>query len=158
MTTIISRKQVVARARKYIGTPFVHQGRALGRGVDCVGLVLCVAEDLGLLDTLGKAFKRSDYGAYGRQPVNEFIYEECERRLQVIAPTGGIIPSLLPGDVLCLRVPAVACHLAIVTALQGGLGIVHAYAGAGKVVEHTLDAKWIKRIAGVFSFPGITNG
>ncbi len=32
---------------------------------------------------------------------------------------------------------------------------VAAYAGSGKVVEHVLDAKWLKRIAGVFALPGV---
>lgn len=36
---------VVATARKYIGLPFVHQGRNLKSGLDCVGLLVQIAKD-----------------------------------------------------------------------------------------------------------------
>ena len=33
------RARVVAEARMWIGTPYVHQASALGAGCDCLGLV-----------------------------------------------------------------------------------------------------------------------
>lgn len=41
---------IVEAARKYIGTPFVRQGRIRGGGIDCSGLVVCAIRDAGLGD------------------------------------------------------------------------------------------------------------
>ena len=35
----MSGAQIVAAARAWIGTPYVHQGSALGAGCDCLGLL-----------------------------------------------------------------------------------------------------------------------
>jgi cell wall-associated NlpC family hydrolase len=143
-----TRADIVAAARHYLGQPLRHQGRA--GALDCVGLVLAVAEDLALLDVHGEPILRAQYANYSAQPVNGFVQEECARRL-VESPTG----RLEPGDVLTLRLPTVPCHSAIVTEIAGGLAIVHAYSPAKKVVEHRLDDRWLHRIAGVFSFPDL---
>lgn len=39
MAAAVSRADVVAEARRWIGTPFYHQQSLLGHGTDCVGLV-----------------------------------------------------------------------------------------------------------------------
>ena len=162
---MIGRQQIVERARAYVGTPYRHQGRELGVAVDCVGLVLCVADDLGLEDVHGVPFHGDDYVNYSAQPVNAFVHAECTRRLVPVSLAAGAQPyrqfmhfaaGLQPGRVLTLCVPRVPCHMAIVTALQGTLGIVHAYSGAGKVVEHVLSDRWKRRIAGVFEFPNVS--
>ena len=118
--------------------------------MDCVGLVLCVAEDLGILDREGKPFLRKDYLNYGPQPVDSFVHAECVRRmvqmsaLEPAKPQGrsakepqgwsaspalhpaDATPSaiLRPGQVITLRVPSVPCHVAIVTSLADfGIGL-----------------------------------
>ena len=44
------RSRIVATAREYLLTPFHHQGRKKGVGIDCVGLIACVGHELGILD------------------------------------------------------------------------------------------------------------
>ena len=61
----------------------------------------------------------------------------------------------IPGDILTMRAPFLVHHMAIVSQLQQGLGIIHAYGAVGKVTEHLLDARWTARIAGVFSYSGV---
>lgn len=167
---MVTRRQIVDEARKWVGTPFRHQGRERGKAVDCVGLALCVGDDLILSDVQGMPFLRSDYLNYGPQPVGRFVHEECKRRLVNLAlldASGKLValpgqpmihgngPHFLDvGNLLTLRVPSVPCHVAIVSDILGGLGIIHAYAGSDKVVEHVLNTKWLKRIEGVFQFPG----
>lgn len=157
-----TRAQIVTCAREYVGTPFRHQGRQRGKAVDCVGLLVCVAHDLNLLDVHGVPVLRTDYRNYSAQPVDGFVHEECGRRLihKPFDAAGGL-GRILPGDVLTIRLPVIPCHTAIVTSLQGGLGIVHAYSSIGRVVEHVLNmqwlegnVKWLKGVAGVFEFPG----
>jgi hypothetical protein len=156
----VTRVDIVAAARKYLGRPLRHQGRI--DAFDCVGIVLAVAEDLALADRNSRPILRTDYANYSRQPIDGFVHGECGRRLidrQLSWPTSTFYflrASLTPGDVLTLRLPTVPCHTAIVSELRGESAIVHAYSGARKVVEHRLDDAWFRRIAGVFSFPGVT--
>ena len=39
----VTGQDVVAEARRWLGTPWRHQARLRGVGVDCGGLVVCVA-------------------------------------------------------------------------------------------------------------------
>jgi len=152
---------VVAAARKYLGLPIRHQGRT--DALDCVGLVLAVAEDLALLDVSGQPILRAQYANYPSQPVNAFVHSECIRRLDVrMVPTlrdslTKVRHELEPGNIVTIRLPSVPCHTAIVTWLYREPGIIHAYSPVGKVVEHRLDQHWIHRIAGVFAFPDVHN-
>lgn len=149
--TGITRADIVRVARGYVGTPFAHQGRQRGRGVDCVGLVLCVAEDLGLKDKAGIPLKRADYYDYGPLPAERFVHDQAVRRL-IAKP----LDSLADGDVVTMRVPHLPTHAAIICERKGELYMVHAYSGGpAKVVEHILSGPWYRRIVGVFSFPGV---
>ena len=145
-----TRKMIVDCARTFLNTPFRHQGRVKGKGIDCVGLPLCVAEELGLIDRLGVPFKGSDNQNYSSQPLDLLVHEEAKRRLVEKDPS-----DLRDGDVVTLRVPTTPCHAALITTVNGVTGMIHAYAGIGKVVEHIMDNKWRKRIAGAFSYPGV---
>jgi cell wall-associated NlpC family hydrolase len=151
---------IIAAARRYIGSPLRHQGRF--RALDCVGLVLAVADDLGLVDVHGKPIKRADYANYPAQPVDDEVQREIAARLEVVA-TGRDLPShpadiaelLRVADAVTLRVPLIPCHAGIVSTVAGKPGLIHAYSTARKVIEHRFDAAWLRRIAGVFRFPGI---
>src|SRR5665213_423152 len=147
---MVTRKQIVDKAREYLGTPYLHQGRLKGIAMDCVGLPLMVAEELGLKDTLGNPFKGSDNANYSAQPLDQAVQDEAIRRM-IRKP----IEDLTDGDVITLRVPTIPCHVAIVSTVNGVTGIIHAYRPNGKVVEHIMDAKWKKRIAAAFEFPGV---
>jgi len=140
--TMATRAQIVECARTYLGAPFAHQGRSRIFGIDCVGLPLCVGRDLGL--------PVPDYRNYDRQTADDTVLLECRKNLQEIESSG-----MRPGDILCMRTPKFASHTAIVTELLGQIGIIHAWSLDGKVVEHNLDLKWSRRIAGVFLFPGV---
>lgn len=132
------------------------QGRVKGRGIDCVGIVLCTGELLGLRYRDGRQIGARDFLNYGRYPVLEELLEEA-RKLFVEKP----VCDAEPGDILVLRSPKIARHLAIASDLGGHLGVIHAEdhpltrSPGGRVVEHLLDADWKKRIAGVFSFPDV---
>jgi NlpC/P60 family putative phage cell wall peptidase len=141
---MITRQQIVDCARTYIGTPFRHQGRIKGLGLDCVGLPLCVARDLGLsVDWIER------YNNYAPFPVDDMVLQECKRNLIEVS-----VEVMRPGDIICCRVP-VPCHVALVSELPPNLGMIHAYDPNRKVVEHDLDFHWRRRIAGVFVFPEV---
>src|SRR5665213_1854374 len=182
----INPAEIYAQARLYVGTPFRHLGRPVdprlgkphrgGHFIDCIGLLLCVAEDLHLDDKLGAPIRRCDYAAYAAQPMDDFLHAEIARRL----PAKAAGTAIAPGDLLTLRIPrstlalcrvngelrkSVISHFAFVSVLNGAaasgahetrLGIIHAYPPptVGRVVETGFDPKWTSRVAGVFTFPG----
>lgn len=150
MTTVAD---VQKTARLYVGTPFRHQGRIRDLAIDCVGLVLCVGEDLGLVDSAGVPFLRADYPDYAAQPTSSFVLEELRRRATAKLPGAPIEP----GDLLAIRIPSLPCHAAVVVDRGGQLYMIHAYdSGPKQCVEHILSAAWRNRAVGVFGFPGVT--
>lgn len=147
MTT---RADVAAEARKWLATPFAHQGRTRGVGVDCGGLVGCVAVALGIVpaDWWARVFDPV-YGGYSRQPANGVLQRVCESFMSR-TDTPGV------GDVLLMRFAEEPQHLGIVVPyVWGGLSLVHALARAGKVVEHRLAPVWRARVVQGYSMPGV---
>ena len=144
-----SASLVIASARGYMGVRFAHQGRARQTGVDCLGLLILVSEEVGLSfeAQLPRALDRTDYGTY---PNEEFLRERLEK---ILTP----VPSdqMREADVLLLAIDGRAQHLALVTdyPIAGELGMIHAYAPARKVIEHRLDESWRKAIVGVYRLP-----
>ncbi len=135
-TIAVSREQVVAAARAWAGTPWRHQGRVRGVGVDCVGLIIGVARDLGL-----SAF---DVTGYRRRPAERDLLAGCRAHMRAV-------PLALPGDAMLFRIDGQAQHLGIAT----DIGLLHAHAPMRRVVEHRLDEYWRARIVAAFRLPGV---
>jgi hypothetical protein len=149
---MVLRNLIVDCARTYLGTKFRHQGRSKGAALDCVGLPYCVAAELGLRSRDGKPIVKDENLNYPAQPMDDFVLTEC-RRLLVEKPA----EQMLAGDVLCIKMPLVPCHVAIVSTVYEGtanecFGIIHSYAPARKVVETVINNAWRSRIAGCFAF------
>lgn len=125
---------VAAQALTWVGTPFLHAGRVKGSegGVDCVGVLVGVAHELGLTDY--------DNRVYSRHVIPEILISEIERVCSPVLEG----PSQI-GDVLIFRVSGVAQHVGI----QTTVGFVHAWESVGKVVETRLDRFWGAQVAQV---------
>lgn len=143
------QQQIVAAARRWIGTPFQHQGRLKATGVsqgrcDCLGLLVAVAQELGLKTCRGtpKFLASLDERDYGHIPDGKRLQTVLDEVLNTVPNA-----EMQPGDVLLLRFDGAPQHLGIASDYHGGgLGIIHALASARKVVEHTLDPTWYQRI------------
>lgn len=131
---------IIAAARGALRTPFRHQGRVAGLGLDCAGLLVhvCQVLELSVVDEQG----------YGRSPWNGLL-EQAIRRQPFLREIGR--HEYQPGDVLLMRFSQAPQHVAIVT----DLGIIHAYEHSGSVVEHRLADVWRARITHAFRFEGI---
>ena len=126
---------IVDKAREYIGTPYKHQGRLKGVGVDCIGLVICVAKELGL-----SAYDTTDYG---RIPQRDFLLHESRKNMHEIS-----YGDIEPGDVILFEfIKGYPQHFAI---YAGNEYIIHSYESNESVVEHRMCGAWKRRIAGVF--------
>lgn len=138
--------EVVAAARRWIGTPYRHQASCAGAGTDCLGLIRGVWREV-----------------IGREPVDvppytlDWSETQREESLWSAAETH-LLPRakgvLDPGTVVLFRMRdgAVAKHLGIVAAAAPQLSFVHAYSGHG-VIESRLTAPWRRRIVAEFAFP-----
>lgn len=128
---------MVRAARGFQGVPFRHQGRRRDTGVDCAGLLILVAHELGL--------SSFDYRAYGRLPVADRMRELLDEHLDRVAGPWH------PGDVLLMTLEREPQHLAIWT----GAGLIHSHAQVGRCVEHEIDALWRSRSRGAWRFRGL---
>ncbi len=140
------REDIVAAARGWLGTPYRHQGSLKGVGADCLGLVRGVWRDLyGAEPEAAPAYTPDWAEALGEETLLQAARRHlCER------PVG----EARQGDVALFRMGlgSPAKHAAIVSAPDR---IIHAYWGRA-VCETRLVPWWRRRIAAVFSFPGVT--
>jgi cell wall-associated NlpC family hydrolase len=142
-----SRFAVIAEARALLGVRFLHQGRHPAYGLDCLGLLLVSAQRAGItlqgLSPLALAMP-----AYASRPDAALLEAQLEQHLERCAE-----PQI--GDVLLLRIQGRAQHLALVTDYPepGAVGMIHAYAPARKVVEHTYNQPWRNATHALFRLP-----
>ncbi len=141
-----SAERIVAVARSWIGTPYVHQASCRGAGTDCLGLIRGVWREL-YGDEPGPmpAYTPDWSEASGR----EALLEGAARYLLPIDPG-----ARAPGDVLVFRMRrrSVAKHMGILAGPADDPTVLHAYSGHS-VCESPLGPAWLERIAGVFRFP-----
>lgn len=133
--------EIIAAARSEIGTPFRHQGRTPGKNLDCAGLIVSVADLLGVtvLDQRG----------YARQPSGARLESALDSQPCVIRVRG----EPRAGDILVLRFDKDPQHLAIFT----GENIIHSTNQTGRVVEERFDAMWRARLVMVYRFRGVSH-
>lgn len=142
----MSGEKVLAAAREWIGTPYLHQASLKGAGADCLGLLRGVwREILGAEPEQMPAYTPDWSEAAG---VEE-LWRGATRHL-VAKP----LEAAAPGDVLLFRMHpnAVAKHLGIAGRIGENASFIHAYTRAG-VVESPLSAPWARRVVGRFEFP-----
>jgi NlpC/P60 family putative phage cell wall peptidase len=144
---LITRQQIIAEARSWIGTPYRHQASLKGVGCDCLGLVRGVWRAL-----IGDEPQRPP--AYSRDWAEaaraETLAQAARAHLVEIAPA-----EFLPGDVLLFRYREryPAKHAAIASAADL---MVHAHDGAA-VAEVAIAPWWRRRLAYAFRFPGVAH-
>ena len=155
----LSRAAIIAEARSWIGTPYQHQASLKGVGCDCLGLVRGVWRAMLGPEPETIPGYSSDWGEVAAQ---ETMLAAARRHLIEIDPT-----AAEAGDVLVFRMRPgrVAKHAGILSGCApptpalphkggGRLRFIHAQEG-GPVCEVALSPWWLRRLAGVFAFPGV---
>lgn len=142
-----AREEIIAVARSWLGTPYLHQASAKGAGTDCLGLIRGVYRELYGVEPEAPPPYGPDWNerAWSRAPRAEPLLDAARRHLAAKE-----IAARAPGDVLVFRVvkdgPAKHCGI-----LTDERRFIHAYAGRA-VLESWLSRWWAERIAGVFEF------
>lgn len=133
--TAITPEMFLASARGFIGTPFHHQARSKGFGVDCVGLIVCAAREAG--------YSVRDVTDYGRDPDGESLVRMVAEQLECVER-----PE--PGDVLMFWVarPGLPQHVGI----YAGETMIHAPIGR-RVCEHRLTRVMLEKLHSIWRFP-----
>jgi NlpC/P60 family putative phage cell wall peptidase len=134
----VTRAAFIAELRTWIGSPYKHQGRLKGVGVDCIGLVIGVAQACGITDY--------DISNYDRRPDGS-LRPVMDSMLEIVP-----VPDAQPGDVLLFQFAACPMHVGIIS---GPDLLTHAYAINRKVVEHRIDENWRAMITRAYHLPGV---
>jgi hypothetical protein len=151
--------EVVGEARGWLNTPFRHQGRVKGVGVDCLGLLVGVAAALDLRSKTGERLADFDVLGYGHYPNAAQLRAVLESALEPLAAPQA-------GSIGIFEIDGSAQHLGIFGNQESGienqessrfpisdsrfLTLIHAYAPARKVVEHGLTTEWKARLVAVY--------
>ena len=139
-------ERLVDVARTYLRTPWAHQGRLKGLGVDCVGFIAAAAEESRSVTDVEfeQDYRRAENGVRMRELLNDYMdYVSAE------------IEDAQAGDVIAfcdeaLRHRDVPRHLGILTEWKReGVPYVIEASERG-VVEHRMDAAWKRRVHSVW--------
>lgn len=143
------REDIVRVARSYMDTPYRDHGRMPGQGLDCVGLLVCVARELQLVAP------DFDVPPYLAQPDGHSLMEWARTYM------GAEISKddLQPGDAIVVKPGIRPQHLALVgNHVWGGLSIIHASNAvqSKKVIETQLRfyPRTLEFVA-AFAMPGV---
>ena len=142
----MSSADIVAEARRWIGTPYVHQASACGAGTDCLGLLRGIWRAVLGAEPAAVPAYTSDWS---EPSGDEVLMAACDRWLIRLPVTHDAAGTVL---LFRMRPGSVAKHLGIL--VRGGEDalFIHAYSGHG-VVESPLSEPWARRIAARFAFP-----
>jgi len=145
---------IINQARTWLDTPYVHQGRVKGVGVDCIGLVNGIALELDLYENTSWDYTRfrelsKIHKAYRRVPQGTALYQCLKSYAPEYPPN-----QMQPSDILLVSFKGKPRHTAILT--DRGT-VIHAYAEANRCVENSIDF-WRSSIVGTFRFREVFDG
>lgn len=150
MTEAVTREWIVAAARGWIGTPYVHQASCKGAGCDCLGLLRGVWREVMGSEPEAPPPYTPDWAERNR---TETLRDAAARYLLEIDPE-----TAAAGDVLLFgfarNLPAKHCAV-LTTAIDAPAPkIVHAHEHL-PVSEVALVPDWRKKVRFTFAFPGV---
>jgi len=139
--TLAARDEVIAIARAWIGTPYVHQASVKGAGCDCLGLMRGVWREM-------RGEEAEDIPPYAADWTGgeETLRDGLARHLTAIDPR-----DIAPGDVVLFRMVAhgPAKHCGIIAERGGSLTMIHSRQNK-RVSEEAFSPAWRRKLAYAF--------
>ncbi|MCE2991390.1 MAG: hypothetical protein LW825_00465 [Candidatus Jidaibacter sp.] len=137
-------KTIIFSARKWLATPFKHQGRLIGIGCDCLGLIMGVAKECNLKTLTGELITNLDR-------TNYHIIADGKNLEQILNVNLTKLNALELGSLVLMEFDSNPSHLAIISDnAYGSFNIIHADIRRSMVVEHVLNEDYIKRIKQIY--------
>lgn len=138
--------RIVAAARRYLDVRYYHAGRS-EHGLDCAGLLVVVAHDVGITDYDDVDYARDPPAERLTATLSQFARTIWRRSEEPDLPIG----RFEPGDLLQFEILGIPRHAGIAAADERGRAtMIHAYQGANRVTEHLFDKHWQKRLWAVY--------
>lgn len=122
MTEQAQRQAVIEEAKTWLGTPYHHQGRIKGVGVDCATILCEVYEKVGLIPYV-------DPTPY---PPDWHLHRESERYMGWMEQYGYATETPQPGDIVLWKFGRCFSHGGI---LVDAKTIIHSYLHIGVTLE-----------------------
>jgi len=146
----IKTSLVLRKAKDWIGTPFLIQGRSKDLGCDCIGLIFGIAGELraGTLYNSRCQFSQFDQNDYD-------IYSDSARLNSCIPRhLSRVKDGIEPGHVVLFKVDWRHWHIGIVSAAAQSnvTAIIHACLRRNTVVEQNISVSLGRRVVGCFAF------
>jgi hypothetical protein len=136
---------IVLEVKKWIGTPFHQQGRQIGVGCDCIGLIIGVAKSIRSLSLTGKSWEECDKTTYDCMTESALLIDLLPIHFKVVKS------SFKVGNILLIEISQKQYHACIVTSVKP-TKIIHSCGALGKVVEHKIIPQWLDKIRMIYRF------
>ena len=135
--------RIIAAARSWIGTPYIHQASVKGAGCDCLGLLRGVWRELHGEDAEVPPPYSPDWA---EATGEETLYNAMKRYLTEIDAR-----VIAPGDIALFRMlpRSPAKHCGIVAKNKSALTLIHARQNK-RVSEEALCGLWKRKLAFAF--------
>jgi cell wall-associated NlpC family hydrolase len=142
---LTTREELVAEARRWIGTRWQHQGRTLGKGVDCAGVLTQTVRAVGPVQAEVIDAIEREVSGYSRDP-SAVLQKMCDAYMRRIPSS-----EARAGDIALIRFQVKPQHLAIISEQCGVPYLIHSLVMARKVVEQRLDSVWRSRVVNFYT-------
>lgn len=132
MTEADERKRLVEVALSYCGTPYHHEGRVRGVGMDCATMLILAGQDAGLV---------TDEVKLPHYSPQWMLHRDEELYLQILGQfCAEVDPPARPGDIAIWKIGRTYSHAAIV--IEWPM-VVHAVMNRPLGVEDAEKATWL---------------
>ena len=138
----MDKQQIINVARSWLYTPWKHNQKIKGVGVDCVNFLVAIAEEVKYpIEPIPEN--------YARLPKTLEIKEYLDNNF--IARPKEDWCDLEATNILLLEIDGRLCHVAMATSPTT---MIHANQRLGRVAEHAIDGIWSNKIRGVYRLLG----
>ncbi len=137
MSELAERRAVLAEARAWLRTPWHHEARVKGAGVDCANFLIAVYAACGLVPE----FQPEHY------PADWMLHRSEQKFLRYLLQYAAPVQVALPGDIAMFSFGRTDSHGAIVVEWPQ---IIHAYRPERGVVLTGVTGDLAERFAGFY--------
>lgn len=135
----VKASDLILSARSWMDTPWRHHQKCKKAGVDCVHLLMAIADEHNI--------NYGTIGRYRRRPKGNQLLQHLSQYFRAKS-----LYNLLPGDILLFQIQHIPHHVGIYT---GASLFIHADAAKEKVCYGVLEPKWLQCLTMVFQIPNI---